>query len=175
LDIDKPSRRTIEEYVSNIRDFLIYLAQNDLSLVEVGPEDVKAYKMFLQSAGVVEEMERLRARWLGRSPRTLYRPDPRDVVMWCLVQASATARPTQDRTERLTVLMAVAGSFSARPRAAYRETYSQDTVALKVTILRSFFNSAVARGALFANPASAVEVNRSMTSRGTRIRGRMFS
>ena len=175
LDVDKPSRRTIEEYVSNIRDFLVYLALNDLSPAEVGPEDVKAFKMFLQSNGAVDEMERLRALWCGRAQRTLYRLDPRDVVMWLLTLATAKARPNQGQGDRLKALLAVVGSFEIRPRAAYREIYSQDTVALKMTILRVFFNSAIARGALFANPASAVEVSRSKTSRETRIRSRMFS
>lgn len=96
LDVNKPRKRTIEEYAANIRDFLIYLALNDLSPAEVGPEDVKAFKVFLQSNGAVDEMERLRARWYGRAQRVLYRMDSRDVVMcgcW------RWARPGRDRAK----------------------------------------------------------------------------
>lgn len=175
LDVDSPSNRTIAEYKSNIRDFLVYLALNDLAPAECGSEDMKAFKMFLQGNGAVSEMERLRARWYGRAERVLYRMDGRDVVLWIMMHAASTARSNKSRAQWLMGALAVQGSFATQPRADYRECYSPDTVALKMTVIRVFFNMAMARGALFANPALGVEVGKGRTSRENRIRSRMFS
>jgi integrase len=175
LDVDKPSKRTIEEYVSNTRDWLVYLALNEMCPAEVGPEDVKAFKMFLQASGAVVEMERLRAQWYGRPERVLYKIDRRDLVMFMQAVGSTKARSNKTKAMWLNALLAVSGSFDADPRCAYRDAYSADTVALKLTVVRSFFNSAMARGALFANPALGVEVSKGHTSRENRIRSRMFS
>lgn len=175
LDVDKPSKRTIEEYVSNTRDWLIYLALNKMCPGEVGQEDVKAFKMFLQANGAVNEMERLRARWYGRPARELYKFDRRDLVMYMLAIGSAKARSNKVRAMWLNALQAVAVTFEFMPRPSYRNAYSADTVALKLTVVRAFFSSAMARGALFANPALGVEVGKGRTSRENRIRSRMFS
>jgi integrase len=175
LDVDKPSKRTVEEYVSNTRDWLVYLALNGMCPAEVGPEDVKAFKMFLQANGAVDEMERLRAQWYGRPVRVLYKIDRRDLVIFMQAVCSNKARSNRTKAVWLNALLAVSGSFETEPRASYRDAYSADTVALKLTVVRAFFNSAMARGALFANPALGVEVSKGHTSRENRIRSRMFS
>jgi integrase len=175
LDVDKPSKRTIEEYVSNTRDWLVYLALNEMCPGEVGQEDVKGFKMFLQANGAVDEMERLRARWYGRPARELYKFDARDLVMFVQAVGAIKARSNKARAAWLNALQTVAATFEFAPRASYRDSYSADTVALKLTVVRSFFNSAMARGALFANPALGVEVGKGKTSRENRIRSRMFS
>lgn len=175
LDVDSPSNRTVAEYRSNTRDLLVYLALNDLAPAECGAEDMKAFKMFLQGSGAVSEMERLRARWYGREERVLYKIDGRDVVAWVLMRAASAARSNKSRAQWLTSVMAVLGSFESRPRADYRESYSPDTVSLKMTVIRVFFNMAMARGALFANPAMDISVKKGKTSREDKIRSRMFS
>lgn len=175
LDVDSPSNRTIAEYKSNIRDLLIYLALNDLAPIECGSEDMKAFKMFLQGNGAVAEMERLRARWYGRAERVLYRFDGRDVVVWALAMGAVKARSNRSRAQLMRGVLAVLGSFETQPRADYREHYSPDTVALKMTVIRVFFNMAIARGVLFANPAMDISVKKSKTSREDKIRSRMFS
>jgi integrase len=175
LDVDKPSKRTIEEYVSNTRDFLVHLALNEMCPGEVGQEDVKAFKMFLQANGAVVEMERLRAQWYGRPARVLYKVDRRDLVIFMQAVGANKARSNRTKAVWMNALQAVSGSFETSPRASYRDSYSADTVALKLTVVRSFFSSAMARGALFANPALGVEVGKGKTSRENRIRSRMFS
>jgi integrase/recombinase XerD len=175
MDVDKPSLRTIEEYSSNSRDWLIYLAFSGIAPGEVGQEDVKAFKMFLQSTGAVAEMERLRARWYGREARTLYKMDRRDVVMWMLGRSAEKARSKAARAEFLSALQAVASTFQSAPRAAYRDMYSADTASLKLVCVRMFYTSAMARGALFANPVLGVKAGKGKTSRENRIRSRMFS
>ena len=175
LDVDSPSNRTIAEYKSNIRDLLVYLALNDMVPGECGAEDMKAFKMFLQGNGAVSEMERLRARWYGRAPRVLYKIDGRDVVVWTLAVGAVRARSNKSRAQLMQGVLAVLGSFETKPRADYRECYSPDTVALKVTVIRVFFKMAMARGALFANPALDISVKKGKTSREDKIRSRMFS
>lgn len=175
LDVDRPSPRTIDEYTSNARDWLIYLALSGIAPGEVGQDDVKAFKMFLQSSGAVDAMERMRAQWYGRPARTLYKMDRRDIVMWMLARSADKARSKAARAESMNALQAVAGTFQNSPRPAYRDSYSADTASLKLVCVRSFYTSAMARGVLFANPVIGVKAGKGKTSRENRIRSRMFS
>ena len=192
LDAGKaPSPATVRECRASGRDVLLWLAERGICPAECSVEDMRSYKAYLQAEGSALEMELLRARWYGRAPRLAYKPDDRTLLLglalavWRRVKLDITrtndaksnaARRLQEAlTGSVVTIGTVLYSFRVRPPAVLHQNYADDTVALRITMTRSFFKLALARKAVYENPCLDLKVTRGSTARSQQIISRFFS
>jgi site-specific recombinase XerD len=190
----KPSELTIREYRTSARDLLIWMALRGLCPADAGPDDLKQYKAFLQADGAALEMERMRAAWYRREPRITIVADWRGIIGLMAFQMyrgargdAAKAQALGQRGRRLVSqadgialgcvasLSTLMATFAKQPARIRHESYGDDTVALRITMARSFYKMALSRNCVFANPLLEIKVGKGHTSRGQKIMSRFFS
>lgn len=201
LDGDSPSQRTIDEYRGATRDVLIWLALRGICPAETGPEDMKAYKSWLQADGAPTAMEMMRAQWYGREPRIVYETDWRGLVARVAVTAykqalrdwhkahTASQTATGKRAKPLLklaevaarnsrawfgTLLVVINTYAATPIVERFKRYTSDTVSLRITLVRNFFKMGLSRQAVFHNPLLEIKAGKGSTARAQKIISRFY-
>jgi site-specific recombinase XerD len=181
---------------------VLWCAERGTSPAECGSADMKSFKAWLQADGAPEQMERMRARWYGREARIKYTNDWRGpaalAVQRCYLEAVRDARRAVKAAQRAnkrsqarlvkladravancrglcSMLLAVVASYERQPRAVSTVRYSNDTVALRITLVRNFFKMAMSRQGVYENPVLEIKVGKSKTSRRDRALSRYFS
>jgi len=170
----RPSPQTVKEYRRDTQDLLLWLATREISPADCAMEDLKNYRAFLQSQGAPEKMEEVRAEWYGRAPRTTAPADGRDWVMVAALNMLGSRGAESKRLGSKWILM-LSTSYRLQARSERQTAYSKGTVGLKLTVTRVFFKMALARQAVFLNPALDISGPKDKTQRRDRIRSRYFS